>query len=873
MRVAQKPRILGASRCVIRSAFALLVLAGCGDTTVSKFSEPPIVAIESPATGSTIDEGVSIEMSGRVVDKRYTDSLDQERAVWAVDGAKVCEAAVFDTNGLSTCAHIFSAGPATVSLTATNPDGRTANAISELTVNVNHAPSAEITSPVNGTEYYSNSLTDFEGFATDGEDLSELLTVRWESSIDGILPITAPPSGDGKISGSTTLTVGEHRLLLTITDTTGRTGTDSTSIYVVAGSRPDLELLSPVSGDLANYGDKVNFEAHVTDAEDDPADLLFSWTSSIDGEFRTDGASSSGDAGFTYDGLTNGTHTITVTVTDTDGITARDSATLYVNTLPSAPTVLISPDPAGSDDDLAVNITGPSVDGEGDPITYSYLWYQNGVVTTYISNPLPRAATTRGEIWTVEVAPNDGHGDGLVGLDSISIGNGPPSATGVSISPATAYTDDMLTAIVTGWSDPDGDVEGYHYQWFKNGAPIAGATDPTLAGTYFSKGDDVVVEATPWDAADEGAPLASGTRTIQNSVPTTPGVAVIPERPEQDDGLECTIIAASTDADGDAITYTYSWTNNGSATGLATSTVAASYTSDGETWECTVTPADSSGAGTAGVDSVVVNDYTAPDAPILTAIDEYRNETSAVIYGTTEANVDVTLYMVTSTGTSTDTTTASAAGSFTFSEALTRGSSYSVYATATDSAGNTSAVSNTLSTEVCDPYDDYEDSTGYGDSCTNPVIDWATVADDGATTITLTGNILESSDEDWLLVETSDSVGPGINYYRFHVEMTHGTSTYGFAVYEGGCTNAYLDCAAGSSSDPEGSGYSEYEYYAQDVGDGGHTIPGETRYCYDGHGEYNNCDDLSSDYYIHVFRNTSSYSCEYYELEITNGTW
>ena len=812
-------------------------------------------------------------MSGRVVDKRYTDSLDQERAVWAVNGAKVCDGAVFDTNGLSSCDYVFTAGDASVSLTATNPDGRTANAVSELTVNVNHAPTAEITSPEFGTEYYSNSLTLFEGVVGDGEDLPEQLTVVWESSLDGILPFSGAPSGDGKISGSTTLSVGEHQLVLTVTDTTGRTGTDTTSFNVVAGSRPDLELLSPVSGDLANYGDVVHFEAHVSDAEDDPADLLFSWTSSIDGEFSTEGASSSGDAGFTYDGLTNGTHTITVTVTDLDGITARDSATLYVNTIPSAPTVLISPDPAGSDDDLAVNITSPSTDGEGDPITYSYLWYQNGVVTAYISNPLPRAATTRGEIWTVEVTPNDGHGDGLVGQDSISIGNGAPSATGVSISPATAYTSDTLSAVVTGWSDPDGDVEGYHYQWFKNGAPIGGATDPTLAGTYFSKGDDVVVEATPWDGTDEGTPLASGTRTIQNSAPTAPGVAVIPERPEQDDGLECTIVTASVDADGDSVSYTYSWTNNGSATGITTSTVSASYTSDGETWECTVTPSDGTTTGTGGVDSVLVNDYTAPDAPILTAIDPYRNEASAVVYGTTEANADVTLYMVTGTGTTTDTTTASAAGSFTFTEALTRGSSYTVYATATDAAGNTSGVSNTLSTEVCDPYDDYEDSSGYGDSCTNPVIDWSTVADDGATTISVTGNILEGSDDDWLLVQTSDSAGPGINYYRFHVEMTHGTGIYGFAVYEGGCASSYLDCAAGTSSDPEGSGYTEYEYYAEDVGDGSHSIPGETRYCYTGHGDYNNCDDLSSDYYIHVFRNSSSYSCAYYELEITNGTW
>jgi hypothetical protein len=79
-----------------------------------------------------------------------------------------------------------------------------------------------------------------------------------------------------------------------------------------------------------------------------------------------------------------------------------------------------------------------------------------------------------------------------------------------------------------------------------------------------------------------------------------------------------------------------------------------------------------------------------------------------------------------------------------------------------------------------------------------------------------------------------------------------------------------LECSAGGS-DPEGSGYSEYEDYAEDVGDGSHGIPSETRSC--GGSTQNDCDDLSGDYYIHVFRTTTAYSCQEYTLTITNGTW
>jgi hypothetical protein len=104
--------------------------------------------------------------------------------------------------------------------------------------------------------------------------------------------------------------------------------------------------------------------------------------------------------------------------------------------------------------------------------------------------------------------------------------------------------------------------------------------------------------------------------------------------------------------------------------------------------------------------------------------------------------------------------------------------------------------------------------------------------------------------------------------------MTAGTGEYGFAVYIDGCsTSSDLQCGSGSSTEPEGSGSTEFEYYAEDVGDGDHAIPSDDRSCASLHGEYNECDDLSASYYIHVFRKTSAYSCQEYTLSITNGAW
>ena len=114
----------------------------------------------------------------------------------------------------------------------------------------------------------------------------------------------------------------------------------------------------------------------------------------------------------------------------------------------------------------------------------------------------------------------------------------------------------------------------------------------------------------------------------------------------------------------------------------------------------------------------------------------------------------------------------------------------------------------------------------------------------------------------------------GINYYRFLVQLTAGNSDYGFVVYRGGYSSGNLDCGTGITSDPEGEGYSEYEIYQLDRGDAtNHAVPSDTRVCYDGHGDYNNCTDLSNTYYIKVVRKNTNYSCSYYELTVTNGVW
>jgi hypothetical protein len=108
--------------------------------------------------------------------------------------------------------------------------------------------------------------------------------------------------------------------------------------------------------------------------------------------------------------------------------------------------------------------------------------------------------------------------------------------------------------------------------------------------------------------ADDGTITASGTSaamTIQNTAPTAPVISIDPEEPMPGtDDLVCLIDTASSDDDGDALTYTFDWDVDGLAwTGSTYTTYEVGDTIDGadvggeEEWACEVTPDDGDDSG------------------------------------------------------------------------------------------------------------------------------------------------------------------------------------------------------------------------------------------------------------------------------------
>ena len=107
----------------------------------------------------------------------------------------------------------------------------------------------------------------------------------------------------------------------------------------VGNDAPELSIISPVEGTEFNEYQLIEFVGKTTDLEDAETDLDVIWFSSIDGEVHTENPDEEGNVYFATSDLTPGEHAITLTVTDTQGLSANTSISVMIIDQEDAPTL------------------------------------------------------------------------------------------------------------------------------------------------------------------------------------------------------------------------------------------------------------------------------------------------------------------------------------------------------------------------------------------------------------------------------------------------------------------------------------------------------------------------------------------------------
>jgi hypothetical protein len=137
---------------------------------------------------------------------------------------------------------------------------------------------------------------------------------------------------------------------------------------------------------------------------------------------------------------------ITLSVTPNDGTTNGPSLTsaptTIMNSLPSAPTVTVTPSKPGPGEALNCRVGTSSSDLDGDPLNYRIEWYNRNTLTSYVAPQatantvvtVPASETAPSELWTCRIAAHDGLANGPSAQAEVTIGTLPSALAGALLA-------------------------------------------------------------------------------------------------------------------------------------------------------------------------------------------------------------------------------------------------------------------------------------------------------------------------------------------------------------------------------------------------------------------------------------------------------
>jgi hypothetical protein len=319
---------------------------------------------------------------------------------------------------------------------------------------------------------------------------------------------------------------------------------------------------------------------------------------------------------------------VEVVATPSDGLLQGATVSAQITIDNSSPSVLaVAVMPGGGSEETVFSVVGTGFsDPDGDAEDYLHQWYVNAQPSATTAT-LDGASFDRGDLVSVEITAWDGQSAGnTVASAPVSIVNTGPTLTTVTLSPAVAYTDTVITCAAGDPADLDGDTLSLTYTWVVDGLPVNAANAPTLDGgaerftgqTWFDKGHEVACTVTVSDGAALPVSVTSASLVVANSAPTLEQADLIPASAYTFTQLSC-LTSGYADADGDPSSYTWDWYIGGvlSFTSTTSNALAPSYISRGDTVWCIATASDGTAPAPPAQSGPLVISNTPPTAPVL----------------------------------------------------------------------------------------------------------------------------------------------------------------------------------------------------------------------------------------------------------------
>ena len=554
--------------------------------------------------------------------------------------------------------------------------------------------------------------------------------------------VTADGSGNWSLPLTTALANGAHAITATSTDTAGNVSAVSSSLPLIvdtlAPNTPVVTGLTAATDSGVSSTDEITnvnkptlvgtAEANSTVNVYDGATLLGTVTADGSGNWSL----------LLTNALTDGTHSITATASDTAGnISAASSALpLVIDTVISTPTVSgisAATDSGVSNSDNITNINKPTLTGTAEANSTVKVFDGATLLGTVIADSsgnwslIPTTALVLGT-HSITAQASDAAGNASAvspnlnlvidtGAPTAPVINGLTTATDSGIS-STDNTTNINNPTLTGTAEGNSTVKVYE------GTTLLGTVTTDSSGnwslpltTALTDGTHSIT-ATATDLAGNVSPASSALPLLIDTVistPTVSGITVATDsgvsNTDSNTNINNPTLIGTAEANStvkvyDGATLLGTVTTNSSGNWSLPLTTALSNAAH----SITAVASDAAGNVSAASPALpLIIDTTAPNNPIISGLtaatdsgvsntDNLTNVNKPTLAGTAEANSTVKVYEF---NVLVGTATADSNGNWTFPipTALTSGT-HNFTATATDPAGNVSSVSPALSVSV-----------------------------------------------------------------------------------------------------------------------------------------------------------------------------
>jgi hypothetical protein len=195
----------------------------------------------------------------------------------------------------------------------------------------NDNPVAALTAPVDGAVLrQGGGLLLVVGTVYDSRDDADALAVTLTANGADVPVAVDADGGVGASLDVDLLPLGDLTLELAVVDTEGGTGVATVTVFVGGPlGAPTVTILSPDDGAAFLLGETVGFRGAATDLTTAPDELVFAWSSDLDGPLEG-AVSGDGQSAVFADTLSLGTHVVTLTATDGDDEVGAATVTVLI---------------------------------------------------------------------------------------------------------------------------------------------------------------------------------------------------------------------------------------------------------------------------------------------------------------------------------------------------------------------------------------------------------------------------------------------------------------------------------------------------------------------------------------------------------------